>query len=139
MNWFNRHLSWTALLAIVAFLAITLSISIWVGEEEGWILFGAIPAALVGYIFGDIRGTSKVGKPERVAKEEARYMIDAGQICVAEKVDRNHGMTYGAEKFSRVHEILKSEARRHKTEAEEEEKLLSDLLNLLERPESKTE
>ncbi len=89
-------------------------------------------------IFGDIRGTSKVGKPERIAKEEARYMVDAGQICVAEKVDRNYGMTYGAEKFWRVYEILKSEARRHKTEAEEEEKLLSDLLNLLERPKSKT-
>ena len=132
MNWFNRHLSWTALLAIVAFLTIALSVSIWVGEEEGWMFFGAVPAALAGYIFGEYRGKSKIGEKVRKAKEDARSMIESrssytptrettGQFII------HDGIKYSEVRFWEVLGILEQEAKRHRNEAEEEEKLLSDL------------
>ena len=124
-------------IGLIVFFIITVSLLVWVGEE-GWIFFGAVIGGFIGYGIGETRGVSKVSKGKQ-AKEEARTMIDTGQICGATEVDRNHGMTYGAEKFWGVYEILKSEAHRHKTEAEEEEKLLSDLLDLSEKPKSKTQ
>ena len=134
MNWFERHMSWTFLIALVAFLAITLSISIWVGEQEGWIVFGAIPAALAGYVFGANMERSRVGKKERKAKEDARSMIESRSTYTQAKDARQYvmieGVKHSEERYWEVLQILEQEAKRHRNEAESEEGILEELQSL---------
>ena len=140
MNWFSKHLSWTILISVVAFMSIALSISIWVGEEEGWMFFGVVPVAIVGYLFGEDRGKNKVGEKLRKAKEDAHRMIESKSSLFPVKGKSSYGSyrdvtingsTYNDERFLDVSYILEQEAKRHRHEAEEEERLLEELNNLL--------
>lgn len=135
MNWFERHLTSSIFIGVFLWVVITLPILIWVGEQEGWIIFGAIPAALVGYEFGVSMERSRIGKKERKAKEDARSMIESKSRLTPTRERTGQftiigGITYSETRFWQVQQILEQEAKRHRHEAELAEGILEELHSL---------
>ncbi|MFC1928649.1 hypothetical protein ACFLXK_03470 [Chloroflexota bacterium] len=140
MNWLKNHMSTTILIVLFTFIAIAVSISVWVGEKEGFLFFGGVPTTIIGYLFGEDRGKNKVGNKIRKAKEDARSMVDSqnrftkasekrsGQYAVPDvTVD---GITYNTNRYWEVIDTLEQEVKRNKSEAERLERLLFELGNI---------
>ncbi|MFC2026617.1 hypothetical protein ACFLUX_01425 [Chloroflexota bacterium] len=134
MNWLDRHIPWIFLVMLITYSVCYAVISTWISEKAGWIFLAAVPAVLVGYFYGLYRGKNKVGEEARKAEEDAHLMILLGSKLTRSKIEPNigyttiKGATYSYKRFEQIVGILENEAKRHRSKAEEEERIVEKLL-----------